>query len=273
MIERPFRVLVGVLHSGESEYPLCVNSARQQTGVDVNIFTISGKENKNAHDALYDEFMRNAAGYDFFFKLDADMSIRTPTGLKTLVEHAAEHNAAHLMSYVLDCPSGLLIPGVQLFRSDSRWEGSDDNLNVDYPPRIFGKSLLLTRNAYVDHMTDPHDYQLFRYGIHKALKAIQPGRGANKSITKFLLHTAILNGIARNSRAGQERLSWALIGAMLVLIDQIPDVPYHSHETQSMFNALKTEPTKRSRAAEAALEIFFNEVQVLFRFCSKLHQS
>ena len=225
------RILVGILHSEEREYNDCVASLNMQIGVFVESFVISGKPNKLAHDDLYTTFMSRASDFDYFFKLDADMTLRTPNSLKTMADTVAQRNAAHCLSYVSDIPSSLSIPGVQFFRSDSKWEGSDEQLNVDYPPRLTGESVLIIDPVLVDHMPSPSNYQLFRYGIHKALKAIQHGRGAVKSIKKGLLHAAIINGIVRNFLSGRSDLVWALIGARLVFENGVPAEGYHSKES------------------------------------------
>ena len=262
-------ILVGVLHSGEREYARCLQSLECQVGVFLQAFSISGKENKVAHDELYASFMARASEFDFFFKLDADMTLRSPNSLKSLVDIVSSKGAAHALSYVYDVPSGLAIPGVQLFRSDSRWEGSDEKLNVDYPPRLMGESVLIVDPILVDHMSSPSSYQLFRYGIHKSLKAIQHGRGANKSINKGLLHAAIINGMARNYFSGRAELVWALIGARLVFEGGVPGDGYHSEEVQSLFRRIESEQPLFQELSGDAARFFSNEVQNWFRWIGK----
>jgi hypothetical protein len=263
------KVLVGVLHSGEAEYQRCLESIHTQQGVNLCQFVISGKANKEAHDELYATFMARASDFDFFFKLDADMTLRAPNSLRALIDLAASKRAAHALSYVMDFPSSLAIPGVQLFRSDSCWEGSDDRLNVDYSPKLFGPSVMVIDPIFVDHMSAPSDYQLFRYGIHKALKSIQHGRGAKKSVQKGLLHTAVINGIARNYSAGRNELIWALIGARLVYDGGVPVAGYHSDEVMGLHERLKHSPSTFKSVSYEAQQFFSNEVQNWFRWLGK----
>ncbi len=260
------KVLVGVLHSGEAEFPLCLKSIDSQRNVDVETIVISGRPNKAAHDELYGAFMSRASDCDYFFKLDADMTLRTPESLFSLISLVQKRGAAHALSYVFDYPSSLAIPGVQLFRSDSSWEGSDEQLNVDYPPRLGGESMLIIDPIFVDHMPSPSQYQLFRYGIHKALKAIQHGRGPNKSIQKGLLHSSIINGIARNFASGRQELIWALMGARLVFDGGIPAGGYHSEEVIAIFNKIQSNTTSRQQLSSEASRFFGNEVQNWFRW-------
>lgn len=263
------RVLVGILYANELEFEECRASLDRQQGVVIESFVLSGFSNKEAHDQLYAAFMSRAPEADFFFKLDADMTLRSPNSLRALVELVSRKGAAHALSYVWDAPSGLTIPGVQLFRSDSRWEGSDEQLNVDYPPRLAGESVLIVDPIFVDHMSSPSTYQLFRYGIHKALKAIQHGRGAKKSINKGLLHSAIINGMARNYFGGRSELVWALIGARLVFEDGVPGEGYHSDEVKGLFHRIEADRQLFEELAGESVRFFGNEVQNWFRWIGK----
>jgi hypothetical protein len=261
------KVLIGVLYSGEAEFSKCLDSIAFQENVWTDHLVIKDKPNKEAHDELYARFMSEADKFDFFFKLDADMVFKESNGLTQMVELVSRQKAAHLMSYVFDHPSGLSIPGVQLFRSDSRWEGSSETLNVDYAPRITGKSILAVTPNFVDHMLAPSEYQLFRYGIHKALKANQYDRPSEKrDPRKGLLHTAILNGIARNYCNGRLELVWALIGAMLVQKRTIPPTGYHNEKTQDIFIDMKQNKKQFQSAKSDAEKFFSNEIQSLFRW-------
>jgi hypothetical protein len=267
------RVIVGILYSGEAEFPLCTRSLAAQREVESAYFVISDKGNKAAHDELYATFMSSSSEYDYFFKLDADMTLRSPDALRALVSAMRSKGAAHALSYVFDHPSSLAIPGVQIFRSDSRWEGSDEQLNVDYPPRLTGESMLIIDPIYVDHMSSPSQYQLFRYGIHKALKAIQHGRGEKKSVQKGLLHSAIINGMARNFLSGRQDLVWALIGARLVFDGGVPSEGYHSDEVKAIHSKIESDAALFQQLSEEASRFFGNEVQNWFRWINQFQST
>jgi hypothetical protein len=267
------KVLVGILHSGEQEFAASLRGLLEQVDVDVTHFVISDLPNKKAHDELYSAFMCRSSECDYFLKLDADMTFRASGSLRALLDRVASKNAAHALSYVYDVPSGLAIPGIQLFRSDSKWGGSEETLNVDYPPALNGESLLIVDPIFVDHMQSPDSYQLFRYGIHKALKAIQHERGAKKSINKGLLHAAIINGIARNHFDGRADLIWALIGARLIFDGAIPKNGYHSDEVRSIFTEISSSESLFRNLSYEAAGFFGNEIQNWFRWIQRFQSS
>jgi hypothetical protein len=267
------RVLVGILYSGESEFNASLASASRQKEVAIETFIITDKPNKIAHDELYETFMTRAKYFDFFLKLDADMTLRHEYCVRDLLRSVTSEKAAHALSYVYDSPSSLAIPGVQIFRSDSKWEGSTDTLNVDYLPKLFGKSILITEPIFVDHMPAPSDYQLFRYGIHKTLKAIQHGRGSGKSIQKGLLHISIMNGIARNYFSGHHNLIWALIGSILVFNGHVPHQGYHSDQVKLIFENLKTNSSLLDKISRESERAFSNEIQTWYRWVGQFQST
>jgi hypothetical protein len=153
-----------------------------------------------------------------------------------------------LMTDVADWPSCLSIPGLGLYRSDCVWDAHADMLNVDAPPSAL-KQILMSEEIAVDHMPDPTPFQLFRYGLHKGLKALQPDR-SQKDLSKTALHTTILNAIARHWReTKEERLLWALIGAHKVFTGEAKPMlaDYAGAIARQTFDALAFE----SAGAEA----------------------
>ena len=257
------QVLVGTLHCGEHEYDRCVKALTQQRGVSFDHFTLAGLPNKEAHDTLYRRFMESAAGYSYFLKLDADMVFRDSRGLAVMVKEISDSSAAHLFMDVFDWPSQMPIPGIQMFRNDSEWRSSDERLNVDYGPGLRGPSRRDFANVLVDHMPAPSAFQMFRYGVHKALKAIQPDR-RDKSMAKGLIHAAILAGIARHWRAaGEERLVLGLIGAMLVLRGTLREIlgDYAGSPTRAAFDRLQSDSGLRAILMREAEAFWHNEIQ------------
>ena len=93
-----------------------------------------------------------------------------------------------------------------------------DALIVDTTPLVPGKRMRVSRDPapLVDHMPDPSKAQSFRYGVHRALKAIQPDR-ISKKLARGQLHWGILKGIWRRYQAaGDERRLYSLLGADVV---------------------------------------------------------
>lgn len=263
------RVLVGILKSGEEEFESCIHSLKEQTVKDVEYFVLENMPNKQAHDTLYRRFMDQASSCDCFLKLDADMVFARDDALEQMLGFF-ENDVAHLFAYVFDVPSAMNIPGIQMFRSDAVWEGSDELLNVDYAPRIGGQSITLIDGNFIKHMPSPSNFQLFRYGIHKAIKSIQPDRD-DKNAKKGILHAAILHGIARNYFLGHQKLCWAMIGAMLVYSGKIVGLEYNSAACRSVFVEIDQNRPLHEGLVDEARRYWGNEIQSLFRWLDLFH--
>lgn len=264
------RVLVGMMYSGEQEYEQAKQALQNQTHQIFEFFEVKNLPNKLAHDTLYDNFMARASEFDYFLKLDADMVFAHDNVLSEMVEIMAIENHAHLFAYVKDCPSGLMIPGIQMFRSDCTWAGSEEQLNVDYLPKINGTAKHLLDKNWILHMPNPSKEQLFRYGIHKALKAIQPNR-VKKSQRKGMTHINILAGIARNVN-NQPNLQLSLMGATLVFEGQFSSIEYAGTLTEKYLKQLND--TKfYEKLNGLSQEYWGNEVQIYYRWLDKFSQN
>ena len=204
---------------GERERDKAIASLQAQQLRDWDFFEIKDKPNAQAHAELYRTFTRNAPAYGFFLKLDADMVLRSDSALTTLKALFGSSGIDQVMSDVNDWPSGLLIPGMQAFSNRVTWPENHDPLMVDTTPSVSGKRIRVSKDPapLADHMPDPSELQAFRYGIHRALKAIQPDRAIKKP-ARGQLHWAILKGIWQRYRAGgDDRRLYSLLGADIVL--------------------------------------------------------
>lgn len=259
------RILVGMMYSGEQEYEQAKEALVGQTHQNFELFELKNLANKEAHDTLYACFMRRCKEFDYFLKLDADMVLAHEGVLAEMIETMSSENLAHLFAYVHDCPSNINIPCVQMFRSDSKWMGSDETLNVDYTPQIFGKYKLEVNRNWVLHMPNPSKQQLFRYGIHKALKAIQPSQ-KEKSLTKAVLHINILSGVARNLSANPDYIL-TLMGATLVFNEQFIGQEYNSDQTSQLYAKLENKAYFEQLLA-LTQTYWKNEIQIHFKWVS-----
>ncbi|WP_148042290.1 tetratricopeptide repeat protein [Pseudomethylobacillus aquaticus] len=266
------RVLVGILYSGEHEYAACLAMLAAQTFENHQHFVIEHLPNKLAHDTLYASFMQHAAECDYFLKLDADMLFDTQHSFAEMLEFCQKHTLAHLFAWVYDCPSQINIPGIQMFASSTRWLGSDEQLNVDYPPKLAGKSAVVTDQHWIDHMPDPDDYQYFRYGVHKALKSLQPDRD-NKNIKKGILHLSILQGIARHARASDKQALWlALIGASFVYRKHLIVDSYHSDQTRALFAEIMESAATFEACKAKAAKFWHNDIETSYWWLENFSQ-
>ena len=110
-------------------------------------------------------------------------------------------------------------------------------------------------------MPDPSEQQLFRYGIHKALKSLQRGN-KEKSQKKTILHINILIGMFRQLEHKPKNI-WALMGATLVFKNDFKGIEYNSSQMQQYFDALK-QADKYQELLERTHEFFNNEIQVFY---------
>jgi hypothetical protein len=204
---------------GEQEYEKALASIHRQGFTDWDLFEIKNKSNAVAHQELYQKFMASAPNYEIFLKLDADMVLRASTALATLKAMFDAPDVDQVMTNVYDWPSGLLIPGMQAFSNKVIWPENRDLLMVDTTPIFPGKSLVFTHDPapLADHMPDPSKLQSLRYGIHRALKAIQPDRTVKEHWRGSFQWDLLKNVWRRYREAGDVRRVYTLLGADIVL--------------------------------------------------------
>ncbi len=205
-----------MLSCGENERPLALQALKRQSFRNWDFFEIRDRPNKEAHLELYRTFM--ASNADCYLKLDADMVLKADV-LGQLAEATRAKDVS--MVYVDDWPSQKSIPGMQVFSSWCKWEDDGDRVNVDTTPRNRGQQFVADAH-WVDHMPDPHDLQSFRYGVHKALKVLQPGV-ARRFAIKMELHYDILKSIWRHRQADARR-ELMILGAECVFSGEHPQL-------------------------------------------------
>ena len=173
------RILVGMLATDENERAQAVASLRAQTHKEYELFIIENRPNKEAHDALYARFMSSADRFDIFFKLDADMVLLRDTALAEVTDFFAGNPEVELLLFeLIDWYSDTLIPGLVITRSSAKWPAHSDQLMVDSYVKITGKNVHVSdrQAALAIHSPDPSPLQAFRFGVHRAIKAIQDDR-------------------------------------------------------------------------------------------------
>jgi hypothetical protein len=216
------RILVGMLATGENEREQAIAALRAQTHREYDLFIIENRPNKEAHEALYSRFMSAAGEFDIFFKLDADMVLARNTALEEVANFFATNPDVELILFeLIDWYSDSLIPGLVITRSTARWPTHADQLMVDSYVNITGKNVHVSdrQAALAIHSPDPSPLQAFRFGVHRAMKAIQDDREpAKKMIQKADIHWNILLRTWSNFLIkGDRRMGLAVAGAELVL--------------------------------------------------------
>jgi hypothetical protein len=211
-------ILVGTLFTIENEFSECVNAINSQTYRKFEHIIIKNLPNKEAHDKLYSSFMQRANEFDLFIKVDADMVIQDENLFKKIVKKFEENNWLHeLIIAVYDFFSAQLISGMHVFRNSVQWEKTEENLFVDRSP-VQHRNKLYDSNSLasaVIHCKNPSSFQSFHYGIHKALKILQPKK-LNKQRSYINYHWNIIQKTWENfERNGDKRLGLAVLGAEL----------------------------------------------------------
>lgn len=216
------RVLVLTLRTDEQEFERSLASLRAQdhTAWDHRVF--ASLPNREAHQTLQREIMQRAGDYDLFLKLDADMVFNRDSALGEIVALFRDHpEADHARCVVHDWFSDSLIMGLHVYSPRVRWEASDEPLFVDTRPHYPGRMLSLwsAPAPFVDHCPNPSPRQAYFFGVHRALKALQPDRGAMRFAYGLAAgQWRILRGTWRHFlRSRDPRLGLAVAGADVVL--------------------------------------------------------
>ena len=170
------RVLILTLYTGESEYNACKDSVLQQSHTNWEHLTFEYLPNKIAHDVLYNTIMNQADEYDFFFKLDADMVLADEHILQAIVnQFQNDPSLDHCVIPVDDAMTGGKMLGAHAFSNRVHWEKNTERLFVDPDPDYTGLRCIVDNriDAWIFHMSNPNEFQAFRFGVHRALKATQ----------------------------------------------------------------------------------------------------
>jgi hypothetical protein len=173
------RILILTLCCEEAELQRCEAALQQQSYIHWRHRTWSNLGNLAAHKALYCEIARSREEFDLFIKLDADMVLRGHESLRQLVEFFRERPGLDHATFALDdWFSGMRLMGLHAYSNRANWAGPDDALFTDPPPDIPGYRLRVhsAPSPIATHCSDPSPYQAFHFGVHRALKALQPGR-------------------------------------------------------------------------------------------------
>jgi hypothetical protein len=216
------RILVGMLAAGANEREQAIAALRAQTHKEYDLFIIENRPNKEAHEALYSRFMSSAGEFNIFFKLDADMVLVRNMALAEVANFFATNPGVELILFeLIDWYSDSLIPGLVITRSTARWPAHSDQLMVDSYVKITGKNVHVSdrQAALAIHSPAPSPLQAFRFGVHRAMKAVQDDREPSKKMPeKANIHWNVLLQTWSNLLLKGDRwLGLAIAGAELVL--------------------------------------------------------
>jgi hypothetical protein len=147
-----------------------------------------------------------------------------------------------LMLDVQDWYSNTLMPGLQVFSNRVRWPANSDLLMVDHAPEFPGCKLRLSEPPapVVDHSPNPSGLQAFRFGVHRALKALQLDRPrAARQLDRAAIHWSILDSVWSHYRINPDlRLALVIAGAEFVIGGNMTDFrfDYMHPELEALFS-------------------------------------
>jgi hypothetical protein len=238
------RFYVGILHSAEPQFDACLHSLNTQEDVSVNHCVFSGLSNSRAHTAVYRWFEENRTQTDFFCKLDADMELMHPHILRDIATFFLSHPLIdHSVFSLYDHYTQDSMFGLHVFRPTVHWEYRSETLFVDRPPRMRGRSVRIkTAPAPAGHhCKNPAPLQAYRFGLHRGLKLLQPGRRFfkvhNSYIQWKLFHTILIS-----TKQGEPQ-QWALYALHELLTRRAPDLSngYLSESVDTHFSEVFTQ--------------------------------
>jgi hypothetical protein len=214
------KLLVGVLHTIENEFEECLAAIRRQTHTAVDVFVIEKLRNREAHERLYRTFMERAGEFDVFVKVDADMVLCRDdffAGVARVFRESPDVDRLYVA--VDDFFTQKLIMGLNCYRNTVRWPSSSEDLFVDAQPPCAGRKIKdwdgLAPAA--THCKNPSCFQAFHFGVHKAVKAIQPDREDFRP-SSSRVHWANIRDMRRSLRRTEDiRRAYAVLGSELAL--------------------------------------------------------
>lgn len=214
------RVLVVTLHTDEPQFDRCRSSIESQSSVDVDHVVLSGLPNVEAHRRCYRIIEDRASSFDLAVKVDADMVLATDGVLRSISDLLAhEPDVDHLSLAIDDFFTAAPMMGLQVFSPRATWIHGDEGLFVDPAPQVPGRRLDLWEPGFAvaAHAPNPSALQAFRFGVHRAQKAIQPDRSRLRG-SQVIEQWRILVATWRAFDRGQDpRRGMAVSGAEAVL--------------------------------------------------------
>ena len=218
------RLYVGTLYSNENEFEECVQSIEAQNYRDFKHYIFKSLPKKDAHEALFGTFIENADHFDVLIKVDADMVITDPDLFGKIADKFCNHPQLELLEIAVhDFFSDQLIWGLNSYRKTFQWRKSKENLFTDFVPtqskhRFRDNEELAPASI---HCKNPGRFQSFHYGVHKAIKVMQPKREKKKR-NHTIYHWDIIQKTWNHFiRVKDVRLGFAVLGAELAFIRKL----------------------------------------------------
>jgi len=180
--------------------------------------------NKEAHDALYSSFFDNSAEFDLLVKVDADMVLTDLDFFGKVVEKFSTHPwLEQLEIAVQDFFSDQFIWGLNVYRNTVQWQKGKENLFTDFVPTKSERKLSDAEELApaAIHCKNPGRFQSFHYGIHKAVKIMQPDR-KDKKLSYSRYHWDIIQKTWNHFLTTKDvRLGICVLGAEFAFLNKL----------------------------------------------------
>jgi hypothetical protein len=238
------RMLILILDCGENELKGSLGGLQKQIYKNWQKVIFSNLPNKKAHDTLYTYIMDHADEYDLFVKLDADTILRDEYALENIVKYFNDNSNVDQANFAVhDVMSDQDIMGLLVFTNKAKWNGSNEKLFVDYTPTIPGKRLLIWGKPapIALHCSNPHLFQAFHYGAHRAIKAIQGENNSKKWIQSALQWHLLIRVWTNFKKKKDIQRGMIMLGAFCVWSQRV-DLNANEYNNQSLkmaFNRYK----------------------------------
>lgn len=219
-------ILVGTLASGEAELEECKAAIARQTGVTVEHVVVSGLQELEAHNRLFQLWNERRGTTDLFVKVDGDTILKDDSTLSRIYDLFEDDEVTAAQIPLHDYFTDDLIVGLNCFSPAVSFGLSDDPLYCDRMQEIGHKRILRgEETASVTpigwHCKNPHPRQAFHFGYRRFLK------GQTDIVRKVMK--------AWQRSKGDGRV-WALTGARAAFLHPMTETTYNAPEFEALFS-------------------------------------
>lgn len=167
------RLLIVTLHVDEPQMSVQseqISALKTIEIYDIKHIVISGMQAKAAMVKLYQEIQKHSH-FDYFIKLDADMTFRDLNSLRDLIDSAIASQENRYTVSVFDHATRLNIFGLHVVKVQAINETASitELKRDDWLAEMPGASVML-RTPLIDHCENPSDFQLYTFGYNRGLK-------------------------------------------------------------------------------------------------------
>jgi len=168
------KILVVHISTIENEIDASIQSIKEQTYKDYDIYYIKNKGKVQAHNVMYKYFMEND-NYDILVKVDGDMVINNKYLLERIIEIFKSKNCDKMLIPVYDYFTEDYIIGMTVFNKNISWQLTRSNVFTDRKEvGTYSKYFANELKGSILHCVKPNKFQSFHYGLQRGYKAFQP---------------------------------------------------------------------------------------------------